>query len=174
MRAFKPYPMQYYARGIQLVVSRQRKDSANPLCGVKTLSFLPHVAARREAHNATAHDAVLLNEHGRVAEATTSNVFALRKGVLHAPGRTEGALPGVTRKVLLELVEDAGLDLVEPLSVRDLAGAEEAFITNTTGGVVPVTMFQEKPIGRGAGKGRKGELTTRLSHAFEDLVRTHG
>lgn len=167
VKKFKPYPMQYYSNGIHVITSSQRKDSGNPLSRVKTLSFLPYVAARREAHAATVHDALLLNEHGRVAEASTSNVFALRKGVVHAPGADEGAIPGVTRAAVLELVKEAELDVVERLDVATLGKADEVWLTNTSGGIVPVTRFADKPIA----KGKKGELTTQLSHALEAQIR---
>jgi len=166
-RKFKPYPMQYYSQGVRLITSRQRKDTRSPLSTVKSLSFLPHVAARREAHTATVHDAILLNEHGRVAEATTSNVFARKGDTVYAPGAAEGAVPGVTRAVVLDLVRDAGLDVVEELPVEVLRSAREAWLTNTTGGIVPFTSFDDKPIGKGA----KGNLTTQLGHAFEALLR---
>jgi branched-chain amino acid aminotransferase len=166
-RKFKPYPMQYYASGVHVITSRHRKDSKSPLAGVKSLSFLPYVAARREAHSATAHDALLLNEHGRVAEATTSNVFARKGDTVYAPGLAEGALPGVTRGVVLDLVRDAGFDIVERLPLPTLRASHEAWLTNTTGGIVPLTRLNDRAIGRG----RKGELTTRVGHAFEALLR---
>ncbi len=166
-KKFKPYPMQYYSNGIQLVVSRQRKDTRSPLSAVKTLSFLPYIAARRDAHSQTAHDAVLLNEHDRVAEASTSNVFALVDGTVFAPGESEGAIPGVTRHAVLELLEDADMEVREKLTIPDLKKAQEVWLTNTTGGIVPVTRFADKPVGNG----KKGELTARLSHALEAEIR---
>lgn len=167
-RKFKPYPMQYYSAGVHVITSRQRKDSRSPVSAVKSLSFLPYVAARREAHTATVHDALLLNEHGRIAEASTSNVFARgRDDVVYAPGPSEGAVGGVTRSVLLDLVKDAGFQVEERLPAEQLANAREAWLTNTTGGVVPLTRFDDKPIG----DGKKGNLTAQLSHAFEALLR---
>jgi branched-chain amino acid aminotransferase len=168
---FKPYPMQYYANGVRLITSRQRKDSRSPLATVKSLSFLPHVAARREALTAAVHDAILLNEHGRVAEASTSNVFACKGDIVYAPGAKEGAVPGVTRDVVLGLVRDAGFDVVEELPVETLRTSREAWLTNTTGGIVPMTRFDDRAIGKGA----KGNLTAQLSHAFEAILRNgHG
>jgi branched-chain amino acid aminotransferase len=171
-KKFKPYPMQYYSQGIRLIASRERKDSRSALSAVKTLSFLPYITARREAHAATAHDALLLNEQGRVAEATTSNVFALHKGKVYAPGAAEGAIPGVTRGAVLDLVREAELDIVERLELAVLQKADEVWLTNTTGGIVPVGWFNDKAIG----KGGRGELTAQLSHALEAEIRgnNHG
>lgn len=165
-RPFQPYPMRHYARGIHAIVAPQRKHRDDPMNGVKSVSFASHLAARRFAMDATAHDALLLNDAGRIAEATTSNVFAVKGDTVHAPGRDEGALDGVTRAMVLELVEDTGLDVAGSLSIDGLAAADEAFLTNTIGGVVPLTRFNDAPIGDGT----KGELTTRLGAAYDALV----
>ncbi|HUR62761.1 MAG TPA: aminotransferase class IV [Candidatus Thermoplasmatota archaeon] len=165
-KKFKPYPMQYYSQGVHLVTSRERKDTRSALATLKTLSFLPYVTARREAHSATAHDALLLNEHGRIAEATTSNVFALVDGVVHAPGEAEGAIPGVTRAAVLELVREAGFDVAERLEAAQLRTAEEMWLTNTTGGIVPVRQVDDARI-----SGGRGELTARLGHSLEAAIR---
>lgn len=166
-KKFKPYPMQYYSHGVQVIVSQQRKDTQSALSGHKTLSYLPHILARREALSATAHDAILLNEHGRPAECSTSNLFARKGDTVYAPGLAEGACPGITRDVVLELLAEGGLDVVESLTLAQLRGASEAWLTNTTGGLVPITRLGDKAIG----KGKKGELTTQLSHAYEALLR---
>jgi len=166
-KRFRPYPMQYFATGVQVIVSRQLKDSRNPLCGIKSLSFLPYIAARREAHAVTAHDALLLNENGRIAEATTSNVFAMRDGIVYAPGAAEGAINGVTRTVVLELLAEAEVPVEEAMDVAVFRRADEAWLTNTTGAIVPITRFGENTIGKGV----KGDLTIQLSHALEALIR---
>jgi len=167
VKKFKPYPMQYYARGVEVIVSKQRKDSRSPISAHKTLSYLPHVIARREAHSQTAHDAILLNEKGRVAECSTSNVFARKGDKVYAPGAKEGACPGITRDVVLELLADHGFEVVRSMTLAQLRSAKEAWLTNTTGGVVPITRLDDRPIGNG----KKGDLTAQLSHAFEALVR---
>lgn len=169
-KRFRPYPLQYYSNGIQLVVSRSRKDSRSPFSAIKTLSFLPYIMARREAHAATVHDALLLNENDRVAEASTSNVFALVDGIVHAPGEAEGAIPGVTRAAVLERLAETGHEVVERLPLAALRKAQEVWLTNTTGGIVPVTRFMDRPVGTG----RKGELTTGLAHSLEAEIRGGG
>ncbi len=167
VRPFQPYPLRHYSHGVHVVTSKQIIAPGEPLAGHKTLSFLRYVQARREAMALTAHDAVLTDGHGSVVEASTSNVFARTGDVVHAPGPDQGAVDGVTRQVVLELIDDAGLEVAPTLSVEQLAGADEAWLTNTTGGVVPVTRFDEVPIADGA----KGDLTRRVGHAYEDLLR---
>lgn len=166
-RPFKPYPLEYLNRGVHVILSSRTNDRWDPLNRVKSLSFLPHVTARREAHAQAAHDAILRNDAGRVAEATTSNVFALHQGTVFAPGPDEGALAGVTRQVALELVRGEGLNVVERLPMDTLFDAEEVWLTNTTGGAVPVVRVGERTVGGGV----KGPLTARLQHDVESMVR---
>ena len=86
---------------------------------------------------------------------------------MYAPGSDEGAVDGVTRRLVLDFLADADVPVEERLELDTLREAEEVFVTNTTGGVVPVTRFEDAPVGTG----QKGELTARLGHAYEDLVR---
>jgi branched-chain amino acid aminotransferase len=159
--------MQYYSNGVDVITSKQRKDSRSPISSVKTLSFLPYIAARREAHTAIVHDALLLNEADRIAEASTSNIFALHEGQVYAPGEEEGAIPGVTRGAVLDLLEGRGLRIRERLTTTTLHKAEEAWLTNTTGGIVPIKTFQDRPIGAGG----RGKLTAELSRLLEAQIR---
>lgn len=166
VRPFKPYPMQYYSRGVRCIFAG-RKDRRDPLASVKSMSFGHYVHARRQALVAGAHDAILLNDAGRIAEATTSNVFAVLDDAVHAPGAAEAALDGVTRTVVLELLREAGLEVFGTLPRDVLESADEVWLSNTTGGVVPVTAIGDAPVAAG----EKGPLAARLAHAYEDLVR---
>jgi len=163
-RPLAGYPGSAYA-GLRLVTSAHRKDRRSPLSTVKHMSYLPHVLARRQAIADGADDALLLNEAGRAAEATTANVIAFRDGVAYAPGPGEGALEGVTRGVLLATIAEAAeLRFSLPLDV--LAEAEEAVLTNTSGGAVPVTRLDEAAIG----DGRPGPWAGRLRDAYLKAV----
>ena len=145
--------------GIRLTLGRERKDSRSALAGVKAVSFLPHLTARREARARGADDAILLNEHGRVAEATTSNVLAVRDGVVHAPGRAEGALDGVTRATVLALVRGLGLTVEETLDLATLDRADEVWLTNSIGGVTPVGRYEGRALALDLGR----EVARRLA-----------
>ncbi len=166
-KKFKPYPMRYHSLGVHVVVARQRKFTGDPLAVCKTLSFLPHIAARREALRLMAHDAILLNEHGRVCEATTSNIFARSGDTVYAPGPEEGARAGVTRAAVLELLAEGDFEVVDELEPATLAKADEAWLTNTVGGVLPITRYQDQPLG----PGEKGDLTMQVSHSLEAMIR---
>lgn len=154
--------------GLRLVVSAVRKRRDDPLAGVKTLSFLPHVHARREGAARGAHDALLLNDAGRVCEATTSNVLAVVGPRLHAPGPPEGAVDGVTRGLLLEAAAELGLRVEGTLPLDRLARADEVLLTNTVAGVMPVgEIVGHTP----ALPGPRGATYRRLADAYAAQVR---
>jgi branched-chain amino acid aminotransferase len=116
-----------------------------------------------EANAAGSHEALLLNHQGEVTEGTTSNVFVVQGKRLCTPAVECGLLTGITRGIALQLAREAGIPAAETrLTVSDLTGAEECFLTNTTQEVLPVTQVD----GRRIGDGRPGEITRRLHASF--------
>lgn len=172
-RPFMPYPRDLLDNGVDLVMTDVVKRRGDRLATTKSLSFLPYVSARRQAVAAGAHDGLLGNDAGRIAEASTSNVFAVQDGRLHAPGPSEAALAGTMREVVLALVAAADgapggreLEVVPDLPLAALASADEAWLTNTTGGVVPVRSVDGHALAH-----PKGPWATWLQHRVEELVR---
>ncbi len=126
--------------GVRLVTASTRRlppDGLDPR--IKSLNYLNSVLARLEANRAGADEAVLLNVHGRVAEGTADNLFIVQDGVLVTPPVTDGALPGITRDLVMELAREGGITTREhPLTTYDLHTAEECFLTGTGTELVPV------------------------------------
>lgn len=142
-----------------------RRHTSDPLTGHKTGNFLAAKRLRDALPPRT--EGLLLNEHGRVAEGCFTNVFAVAEGTLLTPLLGEGCLPGVTRAAVIECAKAAGLEALEStLDPEALGAADEAFLTNALMGIVPLTAFAGRPIGRGAA----GPLTTRLAGSLEALV----
>ena len=167
-----PPPDDHLRRGLHLVASSVRRDPANPLSSLKTTSRADYVFARVEARRAGADDALFLTVDGHLSEATSANVFIVRR----AGGRTELAtpaldcaiLPGTTRTWLLGWGRSSGLAPVEGwLTPADLAGADEAFLCSSVAGVLPVTRYE----GREIGSGTPGTWTTRARAAREAFIR---
>ncbi|MGH8427096.1 MAG: aminotransferase class IV [Gammaproteobacteria bacterium] len=166
-RLLPQYPERLYREGARLGIAVWRRDSADPLAGIKSLSYLPQVWARRAAQTAGWDDALILNLAGRVCEAAHGNVVARRGRDLYAPGSEEGALDGVTRRVLLAHLADEGYALKKKLSRNELEGADEVVLTSTLAGVIPVAEIE------GVNRlyaGAAGELASRLAKAYESLL----
>ncbi len=124
------------AETVALALQEHGRHAASPYAGVKTLSWVQNLVMFENAHRAGCADAILLNERGEVSECTSANIFAVRDGVTYTPPLASGPLPGVTRRVMLEQLEDSVLERV--LYLDDLYGADEVFITSSTRELVPV------------------------------------
>ena len=110
-----------------------RLDPDAPWVGLKTTQYAGHLSARREAQAAGADDALLLDRRGFVAEATTSNI-ALRIGdQIFCPGPEQGAVDGVTRKVLAPHLGGS-----DALPAQRLPEVDEAVLLSAVQGVRPV------------------------------------
>ncbi|HYG96410.1 MAG TPA: aminotransferase class IV [Solirubrobacterales bacterium] len=94
-----------------------------------------------------AGEAPLLVDGGEVLEAGWANVFAVRGGTLFTPPLDGRILPGVTRATVSELARAERLETIErPLSLQDLRGAEEVFLTNSIRGIESVGSVDGSPI----------------------------
>ncbi|HET8722730.1 MAG TPA: aminotransferase class IV [Anaeromyxobacteraceae bacterium] len=131
----------------------------------KTGEHLFHVLAVGEAREHGAQEALLLDGAGCVTEGASSNVFAVRGGVLETPPLGAGILAGVTRAVVVDLARRLGIPFREaPLPLAALEAADEAFLTSTVREVLPLAQVGERRIGAGT----PGPLTRRLHAAFRE------
>jgi branched-chain amino acid aminotransferase len=136
----------------------------------KTGEHLFHVLAVREARAHDAHEALLVDGAGCVTEGASSNVFAVRDGVLETPPLGAGILAGVTRALVVGIARDLGIPLLErPLPLATLERADEAFLTSTVREVLPVVRVGDRTVG----PGEPGPVTTRLHAAFRDRAGGH-
>jgi len=166
-REVTEYPPELRERGMAAVVSAVRRNETSPLARVKSLNCLDNLLAREEARRSGAGEALLLNTRDFIAEGAASNVFLVRNGTLVTPGVEAGALPGITRQAVLELAGEEGIEVVETsLALSDLAGAGEAFLTNSVMEVMPLVSVDGRPVGPGS----PGPLTERLARRYRDLV----
>ncbi len=123
-----------------------RLDERRPLREAKTANFLPYLLARREARQAGAVDALLLNHAGDVAEAATANIFALVDDILVTPAIESGPLAGITRAALIEVARTLSIPVAERrIPLEDIARAEAVVLTSSIAGVVPVASVEAAP-----------------------------
>ena len=116
----------------------------------KNFCSLDQAISLMEAGAAGAGWSVLTDGKGFLAEAPGSNVFVVANGSVRTPDR--GCLEGIARKTVLELAADLGLNVeVAPVFVGELLAAEEAFLTSSAGGILPVSTVNGRPLCQGAG-----------------------
>ena len=161
-------PASAYRDGVAAAIVGVRRadpDAVDP--SAKTGAHLPNVLAVQQARAAGAHEALLLDARGFVTEGSSSNVFAVARGVLRTPPLAAGILEGVTRGVVLRLAREARVQVEEvALRPEDLEGAEEVFITSTVREIVPVTRLGVRAVG----SGRPGPTTRAVHRAFRALA----
>jgi len=168
-----PAPAGHLDRGLHLVTSRVRRDPQNPLATLKTTSRAEYVYARLEARRAGADDALFLTIDDHLSEGTSANIFLVRRGAdgeleLATPSLDCAILPGTTRSWLLGWAAQVGLRPFEGrLRPPDLAAADEAFLSSSVAGILPVTRFDGEPIGEGL----PGPWTHRAREAREAMIR---
>ena len=164
-------PKNWYAQGVHMIVAdiqRTSKKAMDP--GVKSGNYLNNVMAIKEAKERGAFDAIMLNYKGHVTEATTSNIYIVKDQKVLTPPLQAGLLEGITRKTLIDLGQRNHLTIhQEDFSAGELRMADEAFLTSSTKGIVPITKIDETAIG----SGKVGPLTTQLSEIYQNFVLSH-
>ena len=138
---------------------------------IKNLNYLNLVLAKIEALNAGCDEALLLDQDGMVSEAPGYNVFMVVNNVVMTPDQS--ILEGITRETIFELCRELGIPCVaRPLAPYDFYTADEAFLTATAVGMMPITRLD----GRQIGSGTVGPVFQRLDAAYDDLQKSgkHG
>ncbi len=158
-----------YRDGVRVAVARRRQIAPAALDpAIKSIARLTSVLARREAAQAGAFEAILLDEAGHLTEGTASNLFLVHGGRLRTPPVPAGGLPGITRAAVVELARQASIGCAEEALPAALLGtADEVFLTNTSWEVLPVIAINARPVGAGA----PGPVTRRLRDGYRELVR---
>ncbi|HET8750734.1 MAG TPA: aminotransferase class IV [Sphingomicrobium sp.] len=128
-----------YERGLKLfTVHVRRGDPAVQDQKINSHSKLNCILASIQATQAGADEALMLDPHGFVATCNSTHFFIVRKGeVWTSSGKY--CLGGITRGLALEVAREAGIPAIEKdFSLTDVYGADEAFVTGTFAGIVPV------------------------------------
>jgi D-alanine transaminase len=146
------------ARGIVLVTA---DDLRWKHCNVKSVNLLANAIAKKKAQRAGADEALLI-DHGIVREAASSSFFGVRGGAVITHPLDEHILPGVVRDrvVSLALANNFSFD-ERPLREEELFDLDEAFITSTTLGVMPVSTIDGRAM-------RRGDIAPKLQRLFDD------
>ena len=130
---------------------------------LKTTQVLPNVLAQQAAVEAGADDVIFIRD-GIALEGSHANLFLVRKGALHTAPLDHRVLPGITRKLVLDLAHKLGVQVVEQDSRESaLKDADEVFLCGTTTEIRPIVSID----GASVADGRVGPLTLRLYEAFQ-------
>lgn len=153
-----PPPRQLTAR----IVTGRRNDKAAG-SGHKLLGYAEGILGLFEARDAGDDEALFLDTEGHLAEAAASNLFLVKGGELLTPPLGCGILPGITREIVLELEPFAEERVLLP---QDLFDADEAFLTSSIRGIVPLVRVDGRRIGHGVA----GPMTQTLAARWRRVI----
>jgi branched-chain amino acid aminotransferase len=154
-------PAEWYAHGIKIITASLERL----MPGAKSIDYIPAILALRRAAGENAVEAVYLDGHNHVLEGTTSNLFMFGDGKFITPDR--GVLSGITRKVVLDLVQSRFPVELRDISKNDLLAAREVFLCSSNKEVVPVVKVDEALIG----DGKPGPNTGKVMSMFAEYTR---
>lgn len=165
----KLYERETYNRGMSLMVVWIRRDPIDATTHeIKSLNYLNGILAKLEANNYGADEAILLDTHGIISEATAENLFVVKDERIITPANTSGPLPGITAGVVRGIAEKLGYKVIERgITVAELYAADEAFLTGTAAEVMPIREVNKRQIG----KSKIGPITARLLREFRMYVK---
>jgi branched-chain amino acid aminotransferase len=158
-------------QGISVGTSSWRRvdDTVIPARGKIIGSYANSALAKSEAHLNGYDDAIVLNQDGHISEGSAANFMMFRNGVLVTPSTSSNILEGITRRSIIELVQnELGLPVEEREIDRSEAYlADEAFYCGTGVQVSPISSIDHRPIGNG----KIGPLVTELQALYFRVVK---
>ncbi|HEX2650623.1 MAG TPA: D-amino acid aminotransferase [Burkholderiales bacterium] len=134
-------------------------------CDIKSISLIGNVLLRQISADAGGAETILFR-NGKLSEASASNVFAVKGGVILSPAKSHLILPGITYDVVVEIATAAKL----PLEFRDLTQAEvraadELWVTSSSKEVLAIVTLDGKPVG----DGKPGPLFRQMHRLYQDF-----
>jgi branched-chain amino acid aminotransferase len=145
---------EFNENGLVVGLYENAYKSCDALSNIKSNNYLLYAMAAIHAKESRKNDCLVLNTHKRICEATIANIFWIKNKTIHTPPLSEGCVAGVMRKHLLQKVHG----IVQlPCQIKDLANADEVFLTNAVSGLRWVAEFN--------GKTYRNSLSREIYHA---------
>lgn len=157
----------YDANGIHVGISSyiRTPDNAIPPRAKVHGNYVNATLAKNEAIAGGYHEAILLDQHGHVAESTVTNVCIVRDGVIYSPAPSTDLLEGITVRSIEALAKSLDIPFVwRTIDRSELMIADEIFITGSSAGVTPVISINKQKIGNGV----VGNITGKLATLYGD------
>jgi branched-chain amino acid aminotransferase len=164
LEPFHPLPATLITQGVK-VITAPNSGRQNP--AAKTTDWMHERTRLQNAMPPGIYDTILLDQRGTLLEGLGANFYAIMDGRLYTAG--EGVLPGIAQQIVFAVAPDIMPVHREALTLSDLALIDEAFITSSSRGVVPVVEIDRQTIG----DGQPGAFTLRLRAAYLDWLEKH-
>ena len=158
-------PAWWYTDGAKIITV----DIERFIPGAKSTNYLTAVWALQQAHHQDGIEAIYVDRHNRLLEGTTTNFFCFKDGKIITP-ELDHILPGVTRSVLMKLLEGHFEIETRDILRDELESVDEVFITASNKEVVPIIQVDDLKIGNGT----PGESTRKVMQLFRDYTTAYG
>lgn len=154
------------SQGVSIILT---DDMRWKRCDIKSVSLLPNVLGKQYAHENGCYESWQMDKEKYITEGTTSNAFIVSKtGKIKTHPLNNKILGGVTRNTLIRAAKLKKVPIVEKaFSLKDLLNCEEAFLTSTTVGVLPVTKINNKKVK----SGEIGSQTKKLIKIYNEFLK---
>jgi D-alanine transaminase len=137
-------------------------------CDIKSISLIGNVLLRQLSAEAGAAETILFRD-GQLTEASASNVFIVKRGVIQSPPKSNLILPGITYDVIAELARADKLPIeFKPITEEEVRSADEVWVTSSSKEVFPIVSLD----GRQIGDGRPGPVFRRMHQLYQDFKQT--
>ena len=162
--ALVPPPPALVEKGASAITAR---DNRWLRCDIKSISLIGNCLLRQLSAEADAVETILFRD-GDLTEASSSNVFVVKRGVIYSPPKNELILPGITYDVVVELARAHQMPLeFRPVSEAEVRGADELWVTSSSKEVLAVVQLDGKPVG----DGKPGPVFKRMYQHYQDFKR---
>lgn len=160
LEPFQPLSAETYLNGVHVVSLALDRDTPR----LKSTSFIEQSQSARQLVHGSIFE-VLLIRNGHISEGMTSNFFYVENGKLGTARKN--ILLGVTRRTVLRVGRGIGLEIIyRPLQRKQVSALDEAFLTSSSRGVVPIVQVDETKVGEGV----PGSVTNRVMTAYNDYI----
>jgi len=163
------YPLEYYQKGVLVVLCPFRQNVTEPIFGHKTTSYFSRMLALQMAHQKKAAEALWFTTTNLLAEGCISNVFLVKDSIIYAPLLATPVLAGIARKAVCKIAADNSVKLIEKdLGIDELLAADEIFLTNVIMKIMPVNSVEKHTVSNG----KVGPVTKKMLKLFDNYIET--
>ena len=164
---YHPYAMMRYQRGFKGMVYRPKDQGIFGLPRIKSIDYMEFAKGQRLAKKKGLDEAILINSKEEIVEGSRTNIFCIHQRVLLTPALYCGCLDGITRQVVMRIAYAMNLNCREErLPLERLCAADEAFVTNSLMGIMPLSFVGRHKIG----SGKAGPLTIKMMKQYANMA----
>jgi branched-subunit amino acid aminotransferase/4-amino-4-deoxychorismate lyase len=164
---FTYYPQSVYEKGFSAIASTYPIDTDSILWRVKSLSYLEKRLSWYQAQKSKRDEALVCNRQGFVVGGARSNLFLVKAGKIIVPSRECGVFDGITKNVVMAIVNSLDIDIVEEkITPESIYSCDEAFLSSSLLEVMPLVECENKALGEGA----PGALTLRILSEYRKII----